>query len=239
MINNEAIMTLAISGAGIGFMHTLLGPDHYIPFMMMAKAQAWSKTKTLWITFFCGLGHVLSSVLLGSIGYGFGVAVFHLESIESVRGDIAAWLLLAFGLTYMVWGVHRLIRGRTHSHLHIHANGEIHHHIHDHQQEHSHIHFNNKEQTMTPWVLFTIFIFGPCEPLIPLLMYPAAQESVMGMFVVAAVFSITTVATMMATVLAGLYGIRMLPVFSTEKYMHIIAGGTLALCACAILFLGL
>jgi len=25
------------------------------------------------------------------------------------------------------------------------------------------------------WALFLIFVFGPCEPLIPLIMYPAAK----------------------------------------------------------------
>ena len=39
-------------------------------------------------------------------------------------------------------------------------------------------------------ILFTIFVFGPCEPLIPILMYPAAKSSVAGMLLVAGVFSV-------------------------------------------------
>ncbi|HOD34406.1 MAG TPA: hypothetical protein PLR20_01590 [Syntrophales bacterium] len=29
----------------------------------------------------------------------------------------------------------------------------------------------------TPWVLFTIFVLGPSEPLIPVLMFPAARNA--------------------------------------------------------------
>ena len=33
---------LALTAAAIAFVHTLLGPDHYLPFVAMAKARGWS-----------------------------------------------------------------------------------------------------------------------------------------------------------------------------------------------------
>jgi len=107
-MSNE-ISVLLITAASIGFMHTLFGPDHYIPFIAMSKAGNWSKFKTLWVTILCGIGHVGSTIVLGFLGIAFGYSVFHLESIESYRGDIAGWLLLVFGLLYMVWGIRRAI----------------------------------------------------------------------------------------------------------------------------------
>ena len=80
------------------------------------------------ITVVCGLGHVLSSVILGFVGIGFGIALFKLEKIESVRGDLAMWLLLIFGFMYFVWGVFHAIKNKPHSHIHIHNGGELHSH---------------------------------------------------------------------------------------------------------------
>jgi nickel/cobalt transporter (NicO) family protein len=80
----------------------------------MSRARGWSLFKTLVISFFSGLGHVLSSVILGFIGIGLGIAVSQLEFAESVRGGLAAWLLIGFGLAYFIWGVHRAIKKRPH-----------------------------------------------------------------------------------------------------------------------------
>jgi hypothetical protein len=62
------LKALVITAASLGFFHTLLGPDHYLPFIMMSWARGWSGLKTGLITFLCGLGHICSSVVLGLIG---------------------------------------------------------------------------------------------------------------------------------------------------------------------------
>ncbi len=72
---NQELVTLLITAASIGFFHTLFGPDHYLPFIVMAQARKWSLIKTTWITFLCGIGHVGSSVVLGIIGIAFGTAI--------------------------------------------------------------------------------------------------------------------------------------------------------------------
>ena len=64
---DQSILLLMWTAATIGFIHTLAGPDHYLPFVMMARARQWSQRKTLWITLLCGIGHVLSSVVLGPL----------------------------------------------------------------------------------------------------------------------------------------------------------------------------
>ena len=100
-MSNE-LWVLILAAASIGFFHTLFGPDHYLPFIVMSKSGQWSLRKTSLITFLCGLGHVLSSVLLGLVGVVFGIAVTKLEILESFRGNLAAWLLIAFGLVYFI-----------------------------------------------------------------------------------------------------------------------------------------
>lgn len=232
---------LIITAASIGFFHTLLGPDHYLPFIVMSKARKWSIFKTVSITVLCGLGHVLSSVILGAIGVIFGIGVRKLEFIESVRGDWAAWAFLIFGLGYLVWAFWRLRSKKPHKHIHPH--GElVHSHEHNHahatgdtpEVPHSHGHIN-KSANLTPWILFLVFVLGPCEPLIPILMYPAAQASTMGLIAVTLVFTVTTIVTMLSVVLAVNYGATFIKVGKLEKYTHVIAGSTVALSGILIL----
>jgi sulfite exporter TauE/SafE len=236
-MSNEFIILVG-TAATIGFVHTILGPDHYLPFIVLSKAKKWGSIKTTVITLLCGIGHVLSSVILGFIGIALGIAVFRLEAIESFRGELAAWLLIAFGFAYFIWGIHRAARGQPHEHFHLHKSGEVHLHPHKHIGDHSHIH-NSKSGSLTPWVLFTIFVFGPCEPLIPLVMYPAAKGNMITVALVASIFGLTTIATMLCIVLVSSYGLSRLSLRKLEKYSHALAGLTIFLCGAAINFLGL
>jgi sulfite exporter TauE/SafE len=205
---------------------------------MMARARNWPVYKTAWITFLCGLGHVGSSILIGAIGITVGASIGRLEMIEAIRGDIAAWLLFSFGIIYFIWGLVRAVGNRPHKHWHTHTDGERHAHEHSHVSEHAHRH-PGEGKNITPWILFTIFVFGPCEPLIPMLMVPAARHSVAGVILVSGFFSLVTIATMLTIVLLASYGLKFAALGKLERYTHAIAGALIALSAAAILFLGL
>jgi len=187
----------------------------------------------------CGVGHVASSVGLGLIGIALGITVIRLAAIESFRGNLAAWALIAFGLVYFVWGMRRAWKFRPHEHIHVHADGRAHIHPHVHTEEHAHLHEKSGAGHLTPWVLFTIFVLGPCEPLIPLLMYPAAKENLWGLVLVTTVFAASTLLTMLAIVLASSWGLNRLPLGRMERFTHALAGGSICLCGAAIQFLGL
>jgi sulfite exporter TauE/SafE len=144
----------------------------------MARSRKWSLVKTTVITALCGAGHVLSSIILGIIGIALGISINKLGAIESFRGGIAAWLIIAFGVGYFVWGLFMARRNRPHVHWHAHEDMSSQIHKHTHSKDHLHVHKGESAKNLTPWILFTIFVFGPCEPLIPLLMYPAQQKAV-------------------------------------------------------------
>jgi len=235
---NRELILICGTALSLGIIHTILGPDHYIPFIVISRARRWTLLKTLWVTFLAGLGHILSSVILGLAGIALGIAVFKLEAVESFRGEIAAWLLIVFGLIYGIWGLRRAARGRTHEHKHDHAGGIRHEHRHDHQVEHMHLH-PEAAAALTPWILFTIFVFGPCEPLIPLIMYPAAKHNFMAVVAVALIFGLATVSTMTGIVCAMYYGVSKTPFGKIEKYSHALAGLSIFLCGAAVKFLGL
>ena len=233
------LQLLATTAVSAGFIHTVLGPDHYLPFIMIGKARNWNITRILILTFICGLGHVLSSVALGMVGVFFGVGLEKLNFIEGFRGNLAAWALIAFGLVYAVWGLKKAYQNREHSHAHVHAGGAVHIHNHAHNSGHAHIHEAKDGKKITPWVLFIIFVLGPCEVLIPLIMYPAAQSSVSGMILVTSAFGITTLLTMMATVAMGVYGFSFIPFKRIGAYAHAIAGTMIFLSGLAIQVLGI
>lgn len=235
---NDSIALLSITAISIGFIHTILGPDHYLPFILLSQAKKWSLRKTMLITFLCGLGHVLSSVILGLVGIAIGVSVTKLVSFESFRGNIAAWLFIAFGLVYMIISIRNLIRNKKHTHSHFHLGGEKHDHDHNHHDDHTHIHEEEIVKT-TPWILFLIFVFGPCEPLIPILMYPAAENNISGVVLVSILFSVVTIGTMMSVVLAFKIGLNKINLKPVEKYSHLIAGAMIFFSGIAIQFLGL
>ena len=217
----------------------MLGPDHYLPFIVISRARKWSLFKTLLISFFCGLGHVMSSVILGFVGIALGIAVTRLENTESFRGGVAAWLLIGFGFAYFIWGMHRAIRNKPHKHLHIHPDGKEHEHVHTHEAEHTHVHDEKKKAGLTPWILFTVFVFGPCEPLIPLVMYPAVKHNISGVVLVSLAFGLTTILTMLVIIAISSWGASFLRLGRLERYVHAIAGAMIFISGLSVQFLGL
>ena len=233
------IIVLSLSAAAIACVHTILGPDHYLPFVAMAKARGWSLRKTLRVTLVCGTGHLAGSVLLGVLGIFFGLQLSSLEWLEGVRGNLAAWLLIGFGLAYTAWGLRQAYRNRPHTHRH-HHDGLTHEHTHSHHQDHAHVHEKaGSGKSLAPWVIFVIFVLGPCEPLIPLLMYPAARESIAGVLMVTGVFGVVTVLTMLISVAIAVKGLQSIKLKRFERYGHAVAGSTILVCGLAVAFLGI
>jgi sulfite exporter TauE/SafE len=186
-----------------------MGPDHYLPFIVLSKARKWSTQKTVWITLICGLAHVFSSILIGLFGIALGISLKALEMAEALRGDVAGWLLVACGAVYMVWGIMHALKNREHHHV------------------------DTDDGKLTPWALFIIFVFGPCEPLIPVLMFPAATMSLGAALTVASIFALATLATMIGMVLAVLYGLKFAH-HKSHRFAHAIAGAVVLACGLAV-----
>jgi sulfite exporter TauE/SafE len=235
-------LKLSIGAVSLGFLHCVSGPDHYVPFVAMARVGSWSMRKTVLVTILCGAGHIASSAVLGMLGVALGLIAFQLGtdySLESdgsliarteiFRGELAAWLLLGFGLVYFVWGivhaVRRLRAGKLPSPKEV---------VQDAEKKASEI--NARAGSMTPWVLFVIFLFGPCEILIPLVIVPAAQADLWSALWVVLLFGVTTVVTMTVIVVLVLRGISFLSFRKAEIYGHAVAGLVVLLCGFAVKF---
>lgn len=219
-LDTPQMSVLLLGTAGVAVLHTLAGPDHYLPFIVMGRARKWSAARTIFWTTLCGIGHVGSSVVIALAGVLLGFGLERVRFIEEFRGNLAAWGMIAFGLVYGAWGLKRAMRGAHGGHGHAHPDPA-------------------ESFRLTPWVLFTIFVFGPCEPMIPLVMYPAAQGSWSDVWLVVGSFSGLTIGAMLGLVLLGQRGLGLLPAGRLERFRHALAGGTVLLAGCAIQFLGL
>ncbi len=228
---------LLVTAISLGFIHTLLGPDHYLPFIVLSKARKWSLSKTLWITFFGGVGHISGSIILGISGVALGISLSKLELIEAHRSNLVAWMLIVFGFFYMVYGFFKYLNQGHHTHLPKNLMPKS-------IREYRHLPSSAEEEEkkdwtkLTPWILFLIFVFGPCEVLIPLLIFPASKHDWIGVFSVSGLFGITTVATMILTVYIGYSGTSLIRFTRIEKYMHMIAGSVILVLGMGIRFMG-
>lgn len=231
---NHELQILIIAAISVACLHTLMGPDHYVPFIALSKSRGWSFLKTLTWTVICGCGHVWSSVLLGLGGAAFGWSLTKVKFLEGVRGNIAGWALLIFGVVYGLWGLYRAYKNKPHKHFDTYEDGSIY--VFEHR--HGEAVQQKERHKVTPWVMFIIFALGPCEPMIPLLFYPAAQKSLYGMVVLIIVYTACTLATMLLMVIFGYYGLAFVKTDKLERYAHALGGLTLFICGAGMVFMG-
>ncbi|MCD6452407.1 MAG: hypothetical protein J7L64_08630 [Acidobacteria bacterium] len=203
---------LIVSTISIALLHTL-APDHWVPFVMIGKAQDWSIRRLLGITFLGGAAHVLSSVVLGAVGIALGLSLTRLTAIESCRGEVAGLLIIGFGIAYAIYGLKHI----SHGHIH---------------------HLAERHNITTTWTLIAIFLLGPCEPLIPL-MFLGINFGWHAVFVVSLLFSISTVGMMLLETWLAFSGIRLLKAERWAKYTHFLAGLTIAATGAVVMLLGI
>jgi sulfite exporter TauE/SafE len=231
-MQNE-LQLLLFAAITIACLHTAAGPDHYLPFIALSKTKNWSLKKTIGWTLVCGCGHIGSSVVLGLAGGLIGWSISSLQWFDGIRGNVAGWVLIGFGAIYGIWGLIRAKQNRNHKHFDMEHDGSIY--VYEHR--HGETVWPQKKYAVTPWVLFIIFVLGPCEPMIPLLYFPVVQVSWWNMSLLIIVYSFFTLLTMLLMVLLGYYGLSFFKPGKLEKYMHALAGFTLFICGWGMVFM--
>jgi len=212
---SNSLWILLASTASIAFLHAL-APDHWMPFVAISRAQNWSKVRLFWMTLISGVGHVGISILFSAVGILLGFSLSKLEGIEGQRGQIALWLLIGFGLAYMIWGVKK---AKEHKHKEIDKN-------------------ILKKKTVAVWTLFAVFILGPCEPLIPLA-FLGYNYGFFGILLVSLVFSVITIVMMLAQTFLAVLGVQWIKNDVAERYSHAMAGMVIALTGIFVLNMGI
>jgi putative Mn2+ efflux pump MntP len=223
---NGLTLTLVVAAASLGSVHTL-APDHWMPFAALARAEGWTARRTAAITAVCGLGHVTVSVLLGLVSLFLGLELVQTfgRRLESVAGVV----LIAFGVAYGLWGLHRSVQRRWHDHGHGHT------HWHGgHPHPHTHAH----DVRLTPWMLFLVFCADPCVAVIPL-MFAAAPLGWPALAAVVAAYEAATIGTMVVLVLPARMVASAVRSTWIDQYGDALAGGVIAGVGIAVVGLGL
>ena len=96
-MQSTVLTTVAVTGFTVAFFHAAI-PTHWLPFVLVARARGWSRTKALAVTAAAGIGHVAITSLLGLVIAWFGFQLD--EKVGRAFPFLAGGLLIAFGLFY-------------------------------------------------------------------------------------------------------------------------------------------
>lgn len=231
---NAELTTLIFSAVTISCLHTATGPDHYLPFIVLSRSRKWTLSKTMIWTVICGLGHILSSVIIGLISVVLGWQLSKLTFFQNIRGNVSGWCLLFFGIVYLLWGLRQAYQNKPHKHFDVYETGDIY--VYEHRE--GQVILPQDRTKVTPWILFAIFVMGPSEPLVPLLFYSGTQRSTFQIVLLISVFAIITVLTMTAMVLMGIYGYSFFKTEKIERFIPAIGGAIVTICGVGMVFFG-
>jgi hypothetical protein len=206
---------LAAAALSVGSLHSL-APDHWVPFVAVARARGWSAARTARVTALCGFGHVTVSVVLGLLALVLGRSV--LETFGRRLESLAGLLLVGFGLLYGLWGLRR-VGAHLHGHSHAH---------------YDHVHGPSR---VTAWGLFAFFAADPCVAVIPILMAAAPLGGPAAAAVVI-IYEVGTIATMLALVVPARAGAAVLRAPWLDRYGDAVAGGVIVAVGLAVAALG-
>jgi len=240
-----SIWALCASALTIGLIHTISGPDHYLPLIVFSRARKWNAWQTAGWTALCAIGHVLGSVAVGMAGVFLGWELSKQNWQMDIRGSLSGWALLIFGFVYLLWGIRKAIRGTPHKHFEVTGQGDIH--AYKHTHTHAYLHDHDDEQyhrgtynsqtrqhhpppthahthdvpargrmAVTPWILFVIFVMAPLEPLMPFLFVSGARQSWPAVLAVVLTFIMAKMLVMESMVLLGYFGLGFAR-FKTQK----------------------
>ncbi len=245
-MNQEFFLSVMATGFGVAFFHAAI-PTHWLPFVLTARAQGWSKTKTLAVTAIAGAGHVAFTAFLGVLVVWLGF------NVDRWSGSVFPWivggLLVAFGLFYLIQQARGEGQGHSHAlpgaHAHHDNNGHAHdhlHHLHGHVHadagEHSHEQGRAKPdqaaaRAATPPArvsdraailgLFVLLTFSPCEGFLPVYL-SGIRNGWPGFAVLSVVLAAATLAGMMLFTALTMFGLDRFKLQALEKYESAILG---------------
>lgn len=155
----------------VALVHAVL-PTHWLSFVLVARAQRWTRGKMLRVVLVSGLGHVTTTAVVGLVAAALGKDLqAHVEGLET---PLPSLILLAFGLYYLVQGWRR--EGHRHC-------------THDHSED------PIMADRVASWALFVEMTLSPCETLIPIF-FAAGGLSWTALLVMALLMSLITILAM-------------------------------------------
>jgi len=178
--------------------HAIL-PDHWLPLILISRAEKWSQAETLWVTALVTIPHLVSTILLGLL---VGLIGFKLSATyEALMGFVAPAMFVLIGLVY----VYRNYRAEGHHH-----GADI-----------SSLGDRSKRKVVT--LMATALFFSPCVPM-GSYFFIVGAEGVAGLALVSIIYVVVTLGVLLLMVALGRRGIERMQWHFLEHNENLITG---------------
>ena len=207
---NEALFgSVAATGFVIAFLHAAI-PTHWLPFVLVGRAQGWSGRKTLGVAMLAGGGHVASTVLLGLLLTAAGMALH--ERFGPLLARTAGVLLIVAGVYYLFFRAPKGPgsvgpAGRT---------------------------FRSDRAAVL--ALVTVLTLSPCESFLPVYL-SGVGFGWTGFLLLTGVLAGATLVAMLAFTSLSMLGVARLRLTLLERYENLLLGGALSLLGIVVIVL--
>lgn len=199
----------------LSIIHALI-PNHWIPLVAIGKTEKWTLRETLSATVITGFAHTLSTVLIGILVGLIGIQLS--KNYQMVMQYVAPAILIGIGIVYLILDMKQ--HGHHHHHSHI-----------DSAQNRN----NAKSKTGILFSLSLAMFLTPCVE-IEAYYFQAGLIGWKGIFLVSAVYTLTTVLFMLVLVYAGIRSTQRLRSHTLEHHEKRITGIVLIVLGILALF---
>ena len=191
MLQQVAVIAAAAVAAAI---HSLV-PDHWLPYVLLAKGRGWPTRRALGVTAAGATSHLFATTLLGLLIVFLGAGAT--ERFGRPAEIFSGLLVLAFGF-YLLWAS----KARP---------------SHDHGHDHDHHHGYEPEAAAADLRLGAVLGARPCAESIPIFLAASTRGVFTSLGAVAA-WAIVTVGAMVAVVWLSLLGLRAVRLEALERH---------------------
>ena len=194
---------------GVALLHAAM-PKHWMPFVLVGKAQGWSLTRMLAITGMASLGH---SIITCGVGFVVALTGYQItRHVESHVGFVTGVLLITIGIVYVALSRWRRFRPHTHG-------------------KHPSHHLSDKVAATS---LFTMLCFSPCEAALPIFLAASAMNW-STLLTMAVILTTATLFGMLVLTALAYRGIQRLKFERLEKYEKELLGAILVFIGAMVL----
>ena len=178
--------------------HAIL-PDHWLPMILISRAEKWSQAETLWITALVTIPHLVSTILLGLL---VGLIGFRLSATyEALMEIVAPSMFILIGLIY----VYRNYRAKGHNH----------------GVDLSNLRDRSKKAVVT--FMATALFFSPCVPM-GSYFFIVGAEGLASLALVSVIYVVVTLGILLLMVSLGRMGIERVQWHFLEHNENLITG---------------
>lgn len=208
---------LFLSSCATAIIHALI-PDHWLPFVLMARTEKWSERRTVLLVALAGLIHVVVTFVVAAVAILLGSSPARqlADRAGTSLEFLAGLLLVLFGLGYGIGAHYR--EARAHSHGGSAAHGPP-----DHIHAHGHLLERWFRGAISPGALVAIIGVSPCVLLQPIL-FGAAAQGPLAVAAAAAGFAVCTLGTMVGVTMVASHGMRRLDLPFFTRYGDLMSG---------------